>query len=124
LQPDIRSATTAAAECLRGSLQRIPAANATVSVHGQKARVPCQLYSFQAPRRQITVDEPGYGARQRRKATVMASTGLLVMPGNAVAVEEAGDLVQAEVTLFAEAHKFRRFDFRHDRERGTFRHTS
>jgi hypothetical protein len=81
------------------------------------------LCSFWAPGRQITADEPGYGARQCSEAPVMASTRLLVMPSNAVAVEETGDLVQAEVTLFADARKFRRFDFRHECGRGTFPHT-
>ena len=83
-----------AAEYLRGSLQRIPATDALASVNGQETRLRCQLLSFRAPWWQISADKPGYGARQCSEAPVMASAGLLVMPSNAVAVEEAGDLVQ------------------------------
>jgi hypothetical protein len=74
---------------------------------GQAAWHAGQLFALWAPGRKIAVNEPRHGARQGREVGIVAAPGLLMMPREVAAIEEARHFEQAEIALATEFGEFR-----------------
>jgi hypothetical protein len=79
-------------------------------VHGQQAWIRRNFHSLFAPRRQITLQEPGYGAGERTEATLVILARLLVMPLREINVQKLLDFEETQIALFADAGILARLD--------------